>query len=58
LPQFCVRLTTRWKRVALPERDEQLPELTAHLIAAQYAASMGRAIDEVFGVLSLGLNRA
>jgi AcrR family transcriptional regulator len=71
--------------VALRERDEQLPELTAHLIAAQYAAaqkvleaelarmlpevtseaesanvaaSMERAIDEVFGVLSLGLDQA
>jgi AcrR family transcriptional regulator len=71
--------------VALRERDEQLPELTAHLIAAQYAAaqkvleaelarmlpqdaseaesakvaaSMERAIDEVFGVLSRGLARS
>jgi AcrR family transcriptional regulator len=71
--------------VALRQRDEQLPELTAHVIAAQYAAAqkvleaelarvlpedaseagfakaaaaMERAIDEVFGVLSRGLDEA
>jgi hypothetical protein len=71
--------------VALRERDEQLPELTAHLIAAQYAAAqkvleaelarmlpedaseaesakvaatMERAIDQVFGVLIRGLDQA
>jgi AcrR family transcriptional regulator len=70
---------------ALRERDKHLPELTAHLIAAQYAAAqkvleaelarvlpedpseaeladaaatVERAIDEVFSVLSRGLAEA